>query len=108
MSSHFELLAAVLVLVDRTKDRDDLLLGRERNRTGNCRVIALCGLNDLLSRLIDQGAVVAFQTNSDFFRSLVYNIGVDVRFMVKGCSTSLSGSAARRYAGNFHRSMSDI
>lgn len=61
MSSHFKLLAAVLVLVDRTKDRDDLLFGRERDRTGNCRVIALCGLNDLLSRLIDQGAVVAFR-----------------------------------------------
>lgn len=61
-----ELLTAVLVLVDSAQDRDDLLVGGQRDRAGNASASALSGLHDLLCRSIDQGCIVALQTDSDF------------------------------------------
>ena len=51
-----ELLTAVLVLVDSAQDRDDLLVGGQRDRAGNASASALSGLHDLLCRSIDRDA----------------------------------------------------
>ena len=67
MRAGLELLTAVLVLVDSAQDRDDLLVGGQRDRAGNASASALSGLHDLLCRSIDQGCIVALQTDSDFF-----------------------------------------
>ena len=56
MGPLLELLAAVLVLVDRAQDRDDLLFGRERNGTRDFRAAALGDVNDLGRGLIREGA----------------------------------------------------
>ena len=47
MCTTLELLTAVLVLVSCTQDCDDLLIGRERDRTRNLRTTSLCCLYDL-------------------------------------------------------------
>ena len=67
MGAALELLAGVLVLVDSAQDGDDLLLGRQRDRAGNLRAGALCGLNDLLCGLVDQLVVVSLQSDADLF-----------------------------------------
>ena len=65
--THFELLTAILVLVYRTENGYDLLLGRKRDRTGNCCAVSLRYLNDLLCCCIDESVVVALQSYSDLF-----------------------------------------
>ena len=65
MGAALELLAGVLVLVNRAQDGDDLLLGRQRDRAGNLRAVALCGLDDLLGALVDQLVVVRLQADTD-------------------------------------------
>ena len=65
MSSLFELLTAVLVLVNRTENGDDLFFGRERNRTGNFRAVALRDVDDLGFGLIREGVLVASDLDSD-------------------------------------------
>ena len=67
MGTHLELLAAVLVLVNSSEDRDDLLLGRQRHRAGNSRARALRGLHDLLRRLIDDLMIVTLNSYPDLF-----------------------------------------
>jgi hypothetical protein len=67
VSSVFELFAAILVLVNCTKDGDDFLFGRKRNGTGNGSAVALSGFNDLFSSTIDKGVIVALKTDSDLF-----------------------------------------
>src|SRR5699024_3430351 len=61
-----ELLAAVLVLVGRTQDGDHLTVGGQGDGAGHAGAGALCGLDDLLCRSIDQLDVVALKTDSDF------------------------------------------
>ena len=65
--THFKLLTAILVLVYRTENGYDLLLGRKRDRTGNCCAVSLRYLNDLLCCCIDESVVVALQSYSDLF-----------------------------------------
>ena len=65
MGAALELLAGILVLVNRTQDGDDLLLGRQRDRAGNLSAVALCGLDDLLGALVDQLVVVRLQADTD-------------------------------------------
>ena len=65
--THFKLLTAILVLVYRTENGYDLLIGRKRDRTGNCCAVSLCYLNDLLCCCINESVVVALQSYSDLF-----------------------------------------
>ena len=44
VGSHFELLAAVLVLVNSSEDRNDLLVSRKRNRTAHLATVSLCNV----------------------------------------------------------------
>ena len=62
----FKLLTAVLVLVNGAKDGNDLLLCGERYGTGNHSAISLCCHNNLLSRSVDKGVIVALESYSDF------------------------------------------
>ena len=62
-----ELLAGILVFVDRAQDGDDLLLGGERNRAGHPGACAPCGLDDLLRGLIDQLVIIPLDANANFF-----------------------------------------
>ena len=64
--SHLELLAAILVLVHRTKDRDDLTLRGERYGTGNSCAVSLSNFHDLLGCGVDQGVVVAGKADANF------------------------------------------
>ena len=66
MCTLLKLLAGVLVLVDCAKDANDFLLCRERNGTGNLSIGSLCGLYDLLRRLVVEVVVIALKSDSDF------------------------------------------
>ena len=65
MGAALELLAGILVLVYRAQDGDDLLLGRQRDRAGNLRAVALSGFDDLLGALVDQLVVIRLQADAD-------------------------------------------
>ena len=64
--AHFELLTAILVLVHRSKDRYDLLVGRKRNRTADSASVSLCYVNYLLCSRVDYSRVIALESYSDF------------------------------------------
>jgi len=60
-----ELLAAVLIFVDSAEDGDDFLLGGKRDGAGDLGVRALCGLDDLFRRGVDELMVIRLETNAD-------------------------------------------
>ena len=66
VSAHFELLTAVLVLVNRSEDRYDLLVGRKRNRTADLASVSLCYFNYLLRCGVDNSGIIALESHSDF------------------------------------------
>ena len=70
MGSHFKLFAAVLVLMNRTQNGDNLLFGRERNRTGYAGACTLCRLHNLVGGLIHQLVIVTLDSDSDFLLDL--------------------------------------
>ena len=65
--AHLKLLTAILVLVHSAEDRDDLSLRGQRHRTRNGSAVSLCNVYDLLSGSVDEGVVVARQSDSDLF-----------------------------------------
>ncbi len=65
--AHLKLLTAILVLVHSAEDRDDLSLRGPRYRTRNGSAVSLCNVYDLLSGSVDEGVVVARQSDSDLF-----------------------------------------
>src|SRR5699024_10010584 len=67
VGSHLKLLTAVLILMNGAQDGDDLLLGRQRDRSGNPCARALRGLHDLLGGLIHQLMIVTLNSYPDFF-----------------------------------------
>ena len=67
MGAGLKLLTAVLVLMNSAQDGDDFLVGRQGDRAGHASASALCGLHDLCCSGIDQGCIIALQTDSDFF-----------------------------------------
>ena len=66
VSSHLKLLAAVLVLVDCSKNGYDLTISRKRNGTRYRSAVAFSGLNDLLRSRVDKGVIVALESDSAF------------------------------------------
>ena len=64
MGPLLELLTAVLVLVDSTKDRDDLLLGGKRDGSADLCASLPDGLDDLRCALVDQLMVICLQRDS--------------------------------------------
>ena len=64
VGTHLELLAAVLVLVHRAEDGDNLLVGGQGDRAGNPGAGAARGLHDLLCGSIDQLMIVALEIAS--------------------------------------------
>src|ERR687891_937811 len=60
-----EVLLRVLVLERRLDHRVDVLLGRERYRTGHGRARPRRGLHDLLGRRLDGRRVVGLQADAD-------------------------------------------
>ena len=67
MGAHFELLTAVLILMNSAQDGDNLLLGRQRNRSTYASTGTLCSCYDLLSGLIHQLMIIPFDSYPDFF-----------------------------------------
>ena len=67
MGAALELLPAVLILVDRAKDGDNLLLGGQGDGAGNGGAVSLGGLHNLLCALVDQLMVIGLQSNPDHF-----------------------------------------
>ena len=67
MHSHFEVLAAVLVLVRGPNHGEPVLPSGKRDRTTNLGLRALDRFDDLLGRLIDYLVVVGLEANTDFF-----------------------------------------
>ena len=65
MNAHLEVLAAVLVLVGTTDDREAVLLGGKRNRTTQGGLRTLDRLDDLLRRLIDDLVVERLQADTN-------------------------------------------
>ena len=65
MGALFKLFAAVLVLVYRTENGDDFLLGRQRYGTGYFRAVSLGDVNDFFRCLIDERMFVALESYSD-------------------------------------------
>ena len=61
VSFQLELLTAVLVLVHRTEDRCDLSVRGKRYGAGNFSTVSLCESNDLFSRCVDEGVVIALE-----------------------------------------------
>ena len=82
MCTLLKLLAGVLVLVDCAKDGNDFLLCRERYGTGNLSIGSLCGLYDLLRRLVDEVVVIALKSDSDFSRALLFSFNASGCFIV--------------------------
>ena len=66
MSSEFELLTAVLILVYSTENGNDLLVCRKRNRTGNSCTAALSCINNLCCCRIYYSMVITLDLDSDF------------------------------------------
>ena len=66
VSSLLELLAAVLILVDRTKNCNYLFLGRQRNRAGNLSSRSLHRVDNLSGRLINQLVIIRLQRDSHY------------------------------------------
>src|SRR6266542_5086206 len=64
--AHLEVLARVLVLERRPDHAVDVLLGGQRNGTGDGGAGSLSRLDDRLSRLVDLLVVVALQPDADF------------------------------------------
>ena len=67
VGSALELLTGVLVLVDRAKDGDDLLLGGQGDGAGDGGAVALGGLDDLLGAGVDELMIIGLEANSDHF-----------------------------------------
>src|SRR5436190_15655429 len=65
VGADLEVLARVLVLERAADDAVDVLLGRERYRTGDRRARALCGLDDLARGLLDRRSVVGLEPDPD-------------------------------------------
>ena len=90
-----ELLTAVLVLVSCTQDCDDLLIGREWDRTRNLRTTSLCCLYDLSCCCIYSCMLIALDLDSDFFVVCLCTIGgwriasPSGTFHAAGCSQHL-------------------
>src|SRR5262249_10152395 len=66
--AHLEVLARVLVLEGRANHAVDVLLGRQRHRTGDAGAGALRGLDDLASSPIYGVVVVRLESNPNFLR----------------------------------------
>ena len=62
----FELLTAVLVLVHRAENRDDLILRGKPNGTGYFGTAAICDLDDLRRSRIDERVLIALESDSHF------------------------------------------
>ena len=62
MCAALELLTAVLIFVNRTENRDDLLGSGERNRARNLCAVALCSFDDTLCRLVNELMVISLDT----------------------------------------------
>src|SRR5256714_14420489 len=60
-----EVLARVLVLERAADDAVDVLLGRQRHRTGDARARARCGLDDLSRGRLDRRVVVGLEPDTD-------------------------------------------
>ena len=67
MSSAFKLFTAILVLMNCTKDCNDLSLCWKWDWAGNLSVCALCGLNDLFSGLVDELMIISLKSDSNHF-----------------------------------------
>ena len=77
-----ELLAAVLVLVNGTKDRDDLGLGGQGDGSGDLCVRALCRLNDGFRSLVDQLMIIGLETNADHVFAGVCHLGFSFSYVL--------------------------
>ena len=65
MRAHFKLLAAVLILVGRTENRNDLFLRRKGDWAAYARARPLGRVNDLLGTLVDQVVLVGLELDAD-------------------------------------------
>ena len=65
MSAALELLTAVLILMNSTKDGDDLGLGRQRDGAGDLCIGALSCFDDSLCCLVDQLMVLGLEADAD-------------------------------------------
>src|SRR5690606_13316329 len=63
--AHLEVLAAVLVLVRRPDDAEDVLLRRQRHRTHDRRTSARHRVDDLARRAVDDLVVVGLEPDAD-------------------------------------------
>ena len=94
-----ELFTAVLVLVYRTENGDDFLLGRQRYGTGYLRAVSLCDIDYLFSRLIDERMFVASESHSDFFACCHFvaslQISYEMEFEAMNTHSGVSGSSQR-------------
>src|SRR5690554_3720770 len=65
VGAHLEVLAAVLVLVRRTDDAEDVLLRRQRHRAHDRRARAGHRVDDLARRAVDDLVVVRLEPDAD-------------------------------------------
>ncbi len=79
MRSLFELLSAVLVLVNGSQDSDTLFLCRQRNRARYVCACLLGCLNNPCCGLIQRLVVIGLQLDSDFCCSLILSFLLDFR-----------------------------
>ena len=70
VSAHFKLLAGLSVDVRRAQNREDLSLGRERDRPYDSCAGTLCGLYDIRSRPVQLALIVGLEADSDPFSLL--------------------------------------
>src|SRR3954462_14723543 len=63
--AHLEVLAAVLLLVRRPDDAEDVLLRRQRHRTGDRRARTRDRVDDLARGRVDDLVVVGLQPDAD-------------------------------------------
>ena len=66
MGAALELFAAVLILVRRTQDGDDLLLGGKGNGARNLGARALGGFHNALGAAINQVVLIRLELDADF------------------------------------------
>jgi len=65
MDAHFELLAAFFIDVRAFDDCERAFAGRQRDRAGNLSAGSQGGIDNLLSRLVDDLVVIGLKADAD-------------------------------------------
>ena len=97
---HFELFTAILVLMSCTQDCDDLLVCRERNRSGYVGTASLCSFYNLCSSSIYCCVLIALNLDSDLLIDCHFSLASLLVLGAAGLFATLPGVSVRQHIKN--------